>query len=684
VRQGVYERGSSVTTDFTDRLTSQGTVRERPLGSLESTAWNFLEFLERAMSEQTHHIYEFGPFRLDAKKRFLLHDGQPVKLFPKEFDTLLALVEESGRDVKKEELMRRIWPDSFVEESNLTTNISHLRKALGENAQQHQYIVRVPGGGYRFVADVKEVGAEKAPELPVEQEEMLVREPSRAAAVAPVWKKVRLTFLAVVVLVMLTVIASYHLWQRRQITSAPSTPTAASHIQSIAVLPFKPLVAVSRDESLEMGMADTLITRLSNIRQVIVRPSTAVRKYTGLEQDAVAAGREQRVDAVLDGSIQKSGDKIRVTVQLLNVRDGSMLWGFQCEEQWTDIFAVQDLVAERVAKALMLKLTGEERELLTKHYTANTEAYQLYLRGRYFLNKSTEEDFRRSIEYFQQALEKDPNYALAYAGLADCYAQLGNYGLIPMKESHPRAREAATRALEIDDKLGEAHASLAFILTNYYWDWAEAEKRFKRAIELNPNYAMAHSWYSQYLSFMGRSDEAIREANRAQEIDPLSLFINSTIGFVLYLARQYDQAIAAAQKTLELDPNFAVAHMIIGLSYVQKKMYEESISELQKAKHNPDSRALLGYAYAVAGKRSEARKILDELDQLSKQKYVASAPVGIIYIGLGEKDQVLQWLEKAYDERLWEVGMLKVAPVFDPLRSDPRFEVLLRRVKLIQ
>jgi DNA-binding winged helix-turn-helix (wHTH) protein/TolB-like protein/Tfp pilus assembly protein PilF len=654
------------------------------LGSLENNAWNFLEFLGGTMSKQPHHIYEFGPFRLDAQKRLLLRDGQLVKLFPKEFDTLLALVEKSGQDVKKEELMRRIWPDSFVEDSNLTTNISHLRKALGENARQRQYIVRAPGGGYRFVAKVKEVGAEKAPDPPVEQEEAPVRRPSRAAAVAPGWGKFRLVFLAAVMLVTLAVIASSRFWQRRPIAGAPPAPTAAPHIpvRSIAVLPFKPLAPDSRDESLEMGMADTLITRLSNIREVIVRPTSAVRKYTGLEQDAVSAGREQGVDAVLEGSIQRSGDKIRVTAQLLNVRDGSLLWGYKCVEQCTDIFAMQDLVAERVATALMLKLTGEERELLTKRYTANTEAYQLYLKGRYFLNKSTEEDFRKSIGYFRQALEKDPNYALAYAGLADSYAQLGNYGLISMKESHPRAREAATRALEIDDKLGEAHASLAFILTNYYWDWAEAEKRFKRAIELNPNYAMAHNWYSQYLSFMARTDEAIREAKRAQEIDPLSLFNNSTIGFVLYLARQYDQAIAAAIKTLELDRNFAVAHMIIGLSYLQKKMYEESVSELQKAKNHPDSRALLGYAYAVAGKRSKAREILTELDKLSTQKYVASAPVAIIYIGLGEKDRALERLEKAYDERLWEMGMLKVLPVFDPLRSDPRFTVLLRRVNL--
>jgi TolB-like protein/DNA-binding winged helix-turn-helix (wHTH) protein/Flp pilus assembly protein TadD len=634
------------------------------------------------MGEQNHHIYEFGPFRLDAQKRFLLRSGQLVKLFPKEFDTLLALVENSGRDVKKEELMQRIWPDSFVEESNLTTNISHLRRALGESARQHQYIGRAPGGGYRFLADVKEVGAKETPEQDARHREILIREAPRAAAVPVIGRKFWLSCLAV--LVLPAGVASYYFWQKRQVAGAPSPnpPPATSNISipSIAVLPFKPLVADNRDESLEMGMADTLITRLSHIRQVVVRPTSAVRKYTGLEQDAAAAGREQRVDAVLDGNIQKSADRVRVTVQLVRIRDGALLWADHFDEKFTDVFAVQDSISERVAAALAVKLTGEETELITKHYTASTEAYQLYLKGRYFLNKSAEEDLRKSVVYFQQALEKDPNYALAYAGLADSYVQLAGYGLVPMSQSHPRAREAATRALEIDNKLGEAHASLAFILTNYYWAWAEAEKRFQRSIELNPNYAMAHNWYAQYLSFLGRPDQAIGEAKRAQEIDPLSLFNNT--GFVFYLARQYDQAITASQKTLDLDPNFAVAHMIIGMSYVEKKMYEQSISELQKAKDNPDSRALLGYVYAVAGKKSEARRILDELEQVSNEKYVASAPIAIIHIGLGDKDQALKWLEKAYDERLWEMGMLKVNPVFDPLRSDPRFVKLLTRIGL--
>ena len=477
-----------------------------------------------------------------------------------------------------------------------------------------------------------------------------------------------------VALIGLVLLAYYYFW--------PKQLPPSVQIRSIAVLPFKPLVAAERAESVELGMADTLITRLGNIDQIIVRPTTAVRKYTELEQESIAAGREQRVDAVLDGTIQKLGDRIRVTVRLLRVGDGAQLWADKFDEKSTDIFLVQDSISEQVAEALAIRLTGDERDLLKKHYTANTEAYQLYLKGRYFLNKSTEADFRKSMEYFQQALEKDPNYALAYAGLADSYAQLGSYGLIQMKDSYPKARAASTRALEIDEMLGEAQASLGFVLMNYYWDWMEAEKRFKRAIELNPNYAMAHNWYSQHLAFMGRSQEAIREAQRAQEIDPLSLWTNSNIGFVSYLARQYDEAILASQKTLELDPNFAVAHMIIGLSYVQKKMYDEGISELQKAKANPDSRALLAYVYGLAGKRSEARKILEELGKLSNQKYVSPFPIAVAYTGLDEKDRAFAALDKAYVDKSWGMGMLEVNPVFDPLRPDPRFSALLERVNL--
>jgi DNA-binding winged helix-turn-helix (wHTH) protein/TolB-like protein/Tfp pilus assembly protein PilF len=645
-------------------------------------------------------IYRFADFTLDMSEHRLLRGAEEIYLQPKTFETLLYLVARHGHLVTKNELLETLWADAFVTENALTRCVKEVREALGDDAHQPRYIKTIHRVGYKFITDVEEVQQCSSQEEPIhsaaskfvltEQREGEVPQQNPevvqrvVSLVEPVHslphhspralpKTVLLATITAVALVGLMLLSYY--WRPKQMPPPVQ-------IKSIAVLPFKPLVRDERDDSLQLGMADTLITTLSNLSQITVRPMSAVRKYTGLEQDAVFAGREQKVDAVLDGNIQRLGDRIRVTVRLVRVDDAAQLWAGKFDEKSSDIFLVQDSISKQVAEALAVRLTGEERQLLTKHYTGDTEAYQLYLKGRYFLNKSTEEDFRKSIEYFKQAIEKDPNYALALTGLADSYAQLGSYGLIQMNDSYPRAREALTRALEMDERLGEAHASLGFVLMNYYWDWPEAEKRFKRALELNPNYAMAHNWYSQHLSFMGRSQEAISEAKRAQEIDPLSLWTNSNIGFVSYLARQYDEAIAASRRTLELDPDFAVGHMIIGLSYVQKKAYDQSISEFQRATANPDSRALLAYAYAMAGKRSEALKIVDELGQLSQQKYVSPFAIAVAYIGLGEKDRAFEALEKAYAERSWGMGMLAVNPVFDPVRSDPRFSVLLRRVSL--
>ena len=497
---------------------------------------------------------------------------------------------------------------------------------------------------------------------------------------------------AVVALVILGLITAT-LWSKSSKPPAPPqqiliAPDARPAIRSIAVLPFKPLAANSRDESLEMGMADTLITRLSNLREIVVRPTSAVRKYADLEQDAIAAGKEQRVDAVLDGSIQRAADKVRVTVRLLRVDDGSQLWSETFNENFTDIFAVQDLVSERVAGALALKLSSGDRESLTKRYTQNTEAYQLYLKGRYYWNKRTGDAVKKGIEYFNQAIQKDPNYALAYAGLADSYTVLGGTSVIPIKESHPRARAAALKALEIDDNLAEAHTSLAAIIADFYWNWPEAESHFKRALELNPNYPTARHWYCQYLVRMGRFNEAIQEAKRAQELDPTSLVMHANLGTAFYEARQYDQAIEQLQKTLEMDANFVPAYLYLGVAYLQKRMYDEAITSFQKgnqlAPYTTDMTALLGHAYAMSGKRDEALKILSELNELSKQQYVSPFGKAFIYVGLGEKDQTFKWLEKAYDDRIWLMGMLKVEPIFDPLRADPRFEDLLRRVGLPQ
>ena len=612
-----------------------------------------------------NRIYRFAEFTLNTGEQTLLRGTNEVYLQPKTFETLVYLVERHGHLVKKNELLDTLWADTYVTENALTRCIKEVREALQDDAHQPHFIKTIPRIGYKFIANVEDL-AQKSTE---NRHGVVSNEPVTDSRFSS--RQILLVGLGTLILASLTFLV--YRSKTKEATSAPQ-------ITSIAVLPFKPLVADRRDESLEMGMADSLISVLGNLNGITVRPISAVRRYTGLDQDALAAGREQRVDAVLEGSIQKTNDEIRVTVRLLRVTDGVQVWSDKFDQKSTDIFLIQDSISQRVAATLANKLSGAERQLLTKHSTQEPAAYLLYLKGRYFLNKSTEQDFKKAIEYFESALEKDPNYAAAYAGVADAYAQLGSFGLLEMKTSYERAREAIARALERDDKLAEAHASLGYILTNYYWNWPEAENQFKQAIELNPNYAMAHNWYSQYLGFMGRPEEALRESKRAQEIDPLSPWTNS--GFISFLARRYDEGIAESQKALELDPQFATAHMVIGLSYVQKKNYEQAISELQKAQDNPDSRALLGYAYGVAGKRNEARHLLDELQQVAKEKYVSPFPVAATYVGLGETDKAFEMLERAYAERSWAMGMLKVNPIFDPIRLDQRYIELLRRMNL--
>ena len=469
-------------------------------------------------------------------------------------------------------------------------------------------------------------------------------------------------------------------------SSRPAQPQPVTPIKSIAVLPFKPLLAESRDEALELGMAETLINKLSNIRQLTVRPLSAVRKYTSLEQDAAAAGREQRVDAVLDGNIQRSGQKVRVTVRLVRVTDGKKLWAEQFDEQFTDIFSVQDSVSSKVSGVLAVTLTGEERELMTKRQTVDVEAYQLYLMGRYHLNRLTDEGLRKALDYFQRAIDKDPSYALAYAGLADAYISLGDFDALPPKESFPKAKQAASQALKLDEHLAAAHVSLANARFLYDWDWAGAESEFKRAIAINPTDADAHQMYGYYISSRGRSDEALREMQQAQALDPLSLPKITSLGEILYVARRYDEAIAAYRKALEMDPNSGFTHWAIGRAYLEKGMYPEAIASFQKAiplsGDSPDEPAELGRAYARSGRKAEARKIADDLIEQSQRRYIAPCVIASLLAALGEKDQAFVWLDKAYEVHDFILVMLKVEPMFDSLRSDPRFTVLLKRVGL--
>lgn len=503
----------------------------------------------------------------------------------------------------------------------------------------------------------------------------------------------RRSALAFIIIIALALVGlSYVVYRSLTQSSLPITKNKAlplepkESFQTLAVLPFKPLVAGSRDEALEMGMADTLINKLSSMKRIIVRPISAVRQYSSLEQDAVAAGREQGVDVVVEGSIQRSGNKVRVTVRLMKVVDSSQLWTESFDEKFTDIFAVQDRVSERVVGLLAVKLNNTEQKLLTKRYTDNAEAYELYLKGRFHLNRLTDDGFQKGRAYFQQAIDKDPNYALAHAGLADAYISLGNFNVSRPRETFPKARQAALTALELDENLAEAHVSLANAIFLYDWEWEGAEDQFKRAIALNPSYAEAHQMYSYFLLGRGRFEEALKEMQRAQELNPLSIANILGVGEVQHLARRHAEAIATFQKALEMDPNSGLANWALGRAYTEKGMLDEAIAAFQKSiplsGDSPDEPAELARAYARSGRKAEARKILDDLLEQSKRKYIAGSVIAALWGALGEKDEAFVWLDKAYAERDFILVTLKVEPMFDELRSDPRFAIMLKRVGL--
>lgn len=562
------------------------------------------------------HFYEFGSFRLDAKERLLLHDGDIVPLSPKAFDMLLALVENSGHLLEKNELMQKLWPDTFVEEGSLAQNISLLRKALGESESQ-KFIETVPRRGYRFVASVRRT------------------------------------------------------------------------IKSIAVLPFNSFGIDANDKYLGMGLAETLTTRLISIKLLTVRPTSTVLKYISPEKDTVGVGRELAVDTVLEGSIRRVEERIRVTARLVSVTDGSVLWADKFDENFTDIFKVEDSISGKVAEALALKLSGEEKKRLTKRYTDNAEAYQLYLKGRYFWNKRTENGFKRGIEQFKEAVEKDSNYALAFTGLADSYIGLTFYNFAVPHEAMVKAKQAALNALAIDSALAEAHASLAHVLMNYDWNWSEAEKEFKLSLEQNPDYATGHQWYAvHYLTAMARPEEALQEMKLALKLEPTSLVMNSFMGAMLYYAGRYDEAMDQCHRTIEMDPNFAVAHWHLGLAYEQKGMFDDAVSEFRKATTlaggSPLMKASLGYALAKANRKAEATRLLNGLIKLSKQNYVSSYELAAIYMALDDTEGAFNLLERAYEEHCFHLVYLKVWPRFSGVRTDPRFQDLVQRIGLSQ
>jgi serine/threonine-protein kinase len=460
-------------------------------------------------------------------------------------------------------------------------------------------------------------------------------------------------------------------------------PSTKAAINSIAVLPFANVSNDPNTEYLSDGISESLINNLSQLPQLKVIARSSAFTYKGKEIDLQEVAKNLGVQAIVTGRVIQRGDNLQISAEMMNASDRTQIWGEQYSRRAADLQTVQAEISKELGAKLRLKLTGEEEKRLTKRYTDNSEAYQFYLKGRYYWGKENEEGFKKAIENFNQAIATDPHYALAYSGLADSYGTMGDYGYLDPKEAFPKAKFAAQKALEIDDTLAEAHASLAKV-KELDWDWSGAESEYKRALELNPNYAAAHLYYSSYLSKMGRHDEAISEGKRAVELDPLSLSIKANMGIAYFLARRYDQAMEVYQKILEMDSNFNTAHFMLAIVYSVKGMYKESIAECQKIIElegsNPVTLVLLAQTYALSGKKDEAQKILDQVK--SSKEYVAPHDIAQLYAALGDKEEAFKWLEKAYEARDGQLGYFKVIPLMDSLRSDPRFQDLLRRVGL--
>ncbi|MCS6805623.1 MAG: FlgO family outer membrane protein, partial [Blastocatellia bacterium] len=640
------------------------------------------------MSKRVGHLYEFGAFQVDATERVLLCDGERVPLKPKAFDTLLVLVQNSGHILEVNELMGKVWPDAIVEENNLRQSISTLRKVFGDDLDAPRYIETIPRRGYRFMAPVTERWEEPDEVLLVERtrtqvvihEEVNVEDPesrnenqrsesgaadsypSPAISLSRLQSSIlnpRSSLLGLPVLLLVGVSVAVGLWLWNQ----SSRSQVDTSVNSIAVLPFKTIGDETEDDYLSLGMADVLITQLSHLRSVVVRPTRAIMKYRESEQDPTAIGQALRVEAVLEGTVQRTADRVRVTARLVNVRDGTALWVGKFDEPWGHVLTVQDAIARQVTNTLGLELSREEWLRVSKGLTANADAYQLYLKGRYSWNKRN--DMIKAASYFQQAIEKDPHFALAYVGLADCY-------IMGDRVTASLGQTAISKALELDPTLGEAYASRGFYLMFQEWRWAEAEQSFRRAMELSPGYATAHQWYAYYLAFHGRLAEAKAAMNRALEIDPLSPNFHADLGQLLYFERQYDQAIAQCRKALSLDPNFWFAHQYLASLYLKTGRHAEALAEIVESYRltspdlsNQDGIEIFRRAFELGGIKGLMRA---EIGIVKKSSPQPSYFIARNYALLGENNKALDGLEKAYEARHFFMPFISVEPMFDSLR----------------
>ncbi|HMB93704.1 MAG TPA: winged helix-turn-helix domain-containing protein [Rhodothermales bacterium] len=653
--------------------------------------------------------FAFGPFLLLPTERLLLHHDTPVDLDPKAFDTLVLLARHSGNLLSKEHLMEALWPDTVVDENYLSVNISKVRAALGETARGWRYVETVRGHGYRFHGTIDTRLLEET--APTSAETIIARrtrtyltieedldsdEPRGILQPGP---RTRYPSAGVVLASLTLVLLAGAAWLLSR-----DTPGAdeAARARTMAVLPLAPLhpssAAPAPDSAayLGLGLADALITKLSNLDALLVRPTSAVTRFarTPAETaatDPVTAGRDLQVEAVLQGHVQQTGERLRVTLQLVDVASGQTRWSGSFDEAFTDVFAVQEAIASQVARALALELDPAARRRLATRETEHAEAYRSYLKGRYFWNKRTGVALAESRHYFEEALDLDPTYARAWAGLADAYALLGNFGAMKPSEAYPRARQAATQALQLDSTLADAHTVLALTLRDYYWDWHAAAHHFRQAVRFGPNNATAHHQYAvEYLSVMGHHEEAIERAEQAAFLDPLSLMISADLGRVYYAARQPDRAIAQLEETLSMNPDFFMARLYLGIAYLQKGWPERAIPIFERARQasgdslgpNPNTIAYHGVALARAGREAEARQALNELYTLKRKRYVPPYWLGFLHGNLGEMDRAFAWLDSAYAHRNLHLIYLKDSPMLSDFRHDDRATNLLERMGL--
>jgi TolB-like protein/DNA-binding winged helix-turn-helix (wHTH) protein/Flp pilus assembly protein TadD len=665
------------------------------------------------------HLYEFGDFQLDTAKRLLRRlDGTTVPLTPRVFETLLYMVEHHDTVLDKERLMEAVWPDSIVEENNLSHNIWILRRIFGEAPGSHSYIVTVPGRGYRFVAEVSDRTDNGSTTVSVAKATRPTSPETRTGGAMAKGRRqlpdqtggpLALAVLSAIVLAAFLARGPTVRWLEAHGvgSAAPATSpgAVAERVHSVAVLPFEPLGQDMNDALLGLGMADAVIGRMSNLKQLVVLPTSAVSKYKGPASDPLAVGRALNVDAILTGSIQRSRDQVRTTVQLVHVASGRTIWSEKFDQTFTNIFGIQDSIADNVVRSLALNLATGEHKQLRKHYTTQPSAYDAYLMGLYFWNKRSKDGLEKAIDYFGQAIARDPNFALAYALMSDCYYLQHYYGYNRQPDRLQNAKAAAERALLLDDTIAEAHLAAAMAQvyqkadrTTKELDYQAATDSFRRAIALNPNLAVAHQRYAWCLCARGHLNEAVQEMRRAQQLDPLSHTNNTALGMVLVFARQYRDALSYCYKAAELAPNEAIIQENLAFAYALNGMYQQAIEHYRRvAELNADNKGdpLAGIATLLvsSGRKPEADLMMPEILKLAGEGRADPYSIAVLYGALGEKDTAFEWFDKALqgvsEKRTngKDPRMIRYDPMLDPLRSDNRFAALLRqhnRVSLLE